>query len=65
MKSFGLAAAIGIISGILLLWWVRPDTNAGAMVILVTTTLLCFVVGVIWQAIGGWLRARFSRGGSS
>lgn len=65
MKTLGLAAAVGVILGIAMLWWVRPDTNAGAMVIVVTVTLLCFIVGVIWQTISTWLRTKFSRGGSS
>jgi hypothetical protein len=65
MKTLGLAAAVGVILGIAMLWWIRPDTNAGAVVIVVTTTLLCFIIGVIWQTVGRWLRTRFSRGASS
>ena len=46
MKSFGLAAAIGFILGVIIVFWVRPDTNAGAVFIVITITLICFVIGM-------------------
>ncbi len=51
MKTYGFAAAIGIILGIGLVYWVRPDTDAGAVFIVVTVTLICFVISVAVQSI--------------
>jgi hypothetical protein len=45
VKSFGFAAAIGFILGVIAVFWVRPDTNAGAVFIVLIVTLICFVVG--------------------
>jgi heme/copper-type cytochrome/quinol oxidase subunit 2 len=47
LKSLGLASAIGIILGIVMTWWVKPDTNAGAVFIVVTMVLICVVIGAI------------------
>jgi hypothetical protein len=47
VKSFGFAAAIGFILGVIAVFWVRPDTSAGAVFIVLIVTLICFVVGVV------------------
>ena len=49
LKSLGLASAIGIILGIAMTWWVRPDTKAGAVFIVVTMVLICVVVGAVFN----------------
>ncbi len=57
MKSYGLAAAIGFILGVIAVFWVRPDTNAGAVFIVFIVTLICFVVG----AVANFILGLFSR----
>ena len=56
MKNYAFATAIGLILGFVVVWWVRPDTNAGTVFIVFATTLFCFVVGVVLTFIGGLLR---------
>ena len=58
MKSFGLAAAIGFILGVIIVFWVRPDTNAGAVFIVITITLICFVIGMAGNFAVGLLRRK-------
>jgi hypothetical protein len=58
VKSFGFAAAIGFILGVIAVFWVRPDTNAGAVFIVITVTLICFVVGVGANFILGLLKTK-------
>jgi hypothetical protein len=53
LKTSGFAAAIGFILGVIMVFWVRPDTNAGAVFIVVTITLLCFVISVALSFILG------------
>ena len=45
--NYGLAAALGFVLGVVAVFWVRPDTNAGAIFIVVTMTLVCFVIGTV------------------
>ena len=53
LKSFGFAAAIGFILGVMVVFWVRPDNNAGAVFIVLIVTLICFVIGVVANFIFG------------
>ena len=41
------AAVIGFILGIAMVWWVRPDNNAGAVFLVVATTAVCFAVSLL------------------
>ena len=43
---------IGVLLGFAMVWWVRPDTSAGTVIIIVTTTLICFAVSLIATLIG-------------
>jgi hypothetical protein len=53
VRAFGFVAAVGLILGIAMVWWVEPNTSAGAVFIVVATVLLCFVVSVVLNFIGG------------
>jgi hypothetical protein len=44
MKDVAPAAAVGLLLGIAVLWWVVPDTNAGAVFLVVSTTIICIVI---------------------
>jgi phosphotransferase system glucose/maltose/N-acetylglucosamine-specific IIC component len=46
-KSHAVAVAIGLFLGIVMVWWVRPDSNAGAVVLIVATTLFCVVIAFV------------------
>jgi hypothetical protein len=41
------AAVIGFILGIAMVWWVRPDNNAGAVFLVVATTAVCFAASLL------------------
>jgi hypothetical protein len=56
LKNSVFAAAVGFILGIAIVWWVRPDTNAGTVFIVIATTIFCFVAGVVLTFIGGLFR---------
>ena len=58
MKTYGLAVATGFILGIAMVWWVRPDTNAGAVFIVVAMMALCFVAGVVVSFVLSLLRRK-------
>ena len=46
------SAAIGLLVGFALVWWVRPDAQAGAIFIVVVATL----IGVALGALISWLQ---------
>ncbi|WP_284271247.1 hypothetical protein [Bradyrhizobium iriomotense] len=52
MNSYVFAAASGLFLGIAIVWWVRPDTNAGAAFIVVVATTFCLVSGVVLSFLG-------------
>jgi hypothetical protein len=58
LKNYAFAAAIGLILGFVMVWWIRPDTNAGAVFIVFASTLFCSVAGAILTYIGGLFRKR-------
>ena len=58
LKSYALGPAIGLILGFVMVWWIRPDTNAGAVFIVIATTLICFVLGTIITFVSGLLGKR-------
>src|SRR5271157_4133527 len=45
LKNHVFATAVGLILGIAMVAWIRPDTPAGAVFAVVGTTLICFVLG--------------------
>jgi hypothetical protein len=47
LSNYIFAAGIGLFLGIAIVWWVRPDTNAGTVFLVVASTLFCFIVGVV------------------
>ena len=58
VKSYTTAAAVGLILGFVMVWWVRPDTNAGAIFLVIATVLLCFVFASIFPVFGRFFRKR-------
>lgn len=50
------AAVIGLIVGIAMVWWVRPDNNAGTVFLVVAATAICFVAGVALNFLMGLFR---------
>ena len=58
MKNYTTAAAVGLILGFAMVWWVRPDTNAGASFLVVASMLLCFVLGIALPIVGKLFRKR-------
>jgi hypothetical protein len=56
LKNFAVAAAVGLIVGVLMVWWVRPATNPGTIFIVVVSTTLCVVLGTVVAYIGGFFR---------
>jgi apolipoprotein N-acyltransferase len=52
LNNYAFAAAIGLFLGIAIVWWVRPDTNAGTAFIVVASTVFCFILGVVLTFVG-------------
>ena len=52
-----LSAAIGLLLGIALVWWVRPDAQAGAVFIVVAATLIGSVIGALISFVQGLRKA--------
>jgi hypothetical protein len=50
------AAVFGLLLGIAMVWWVRPDNNAGAIFLVVAATAICFVAGVALNFLMGLFR---------
>lgn len=46
------AGGFGLIIGVALVFWAEPDTNAGAVFIVVGATIACFVVAGILTFVG-------------
>ena len=51
-----LAAAIGLLLGIAMVWWVRPDSSAGAVFIVVAASAVCFAASVALAYLMGLFR---------
>lgn len=64
MNNYISGSATGFILGIALVWWVRPDTNAGTAFVLVTSTILCFAVGGLLKFIAQLFQNRVQAGGN-
>jgi hypothetical protein len=50
-KGIALATAVGFLLGCSVVFWVRPDTDAGAAFIVVVGMLLCLVAQALFLAI--------------
>lgn len=46
------STSLGLFLGIAIVWWVRPDTNAGTVFIVVASTVFCFILGVVLTFVG-------------
>lgn len=62
-----LTGAVGLVLGILLVWWVLPDTGSGAVFLIAVTMIACFVIREIALALLSLLRksGASGRNGSS
>lgn len=45
MRKLALYSAIGAVVGVLLVWWIQPETPGGATFIVTLATLLATVLG--------------------
>ena len=64
LKNYAFVAAIGLVLGFAMVWWIRPDTSAGAIFVAVATILFCFVVSGALPLLGRLIqksRASLSR----
>ena len=52
LHNYAFAASIGLFLGIAIVWWVRPDTNTGAVFIVIASTVFCFISGVVLTFVG-------------
>jgi len=50
MHNYAFAASIGLFLGIAIVWWVRPDTNTGA--VFIASTVFCFISGAVLTFVG-------------
>jgi hypothetical protein len=60
LRTNAFAAAVGLIFGILVVWWVRPDSDAGAVFLIFASTLVCVVAGSILKFFVGLFRSMLS-----
>ncbi|MGA7195995.1 hypothetical protein [Roseiarcus sp.] len=58
-----LTGAIGLVLGILLVWWVAPDTGSGAVFLVAVAMIACFVIREIAVALLGLYRKSGASGG--
>jgi uncharacterized membrane protein YdjX (TVP38/TMEM64 family) len=63
LNNYAFATAIGLFLGIAMVWWVRPDTNAGTVFIVIASTLFCFIAGVVLTFVVKLFRKGLSAGG--
>ncbi|KJC52973.1 hypothetical protein UP09_01160 [Bradyrhizobium sp. LTSP885] len=52
LNNYAFASAIGLFLGIAMVWWVRPDTSAGTVFIVVASTVFCFIASVVITFVG-------------
>ncbi len=50
-KQYALDTAIGLLLGFVLVWWVRPDSSAGAVILVLATALICFVAMIVLRSL--------------
>jgi hypothetical protein len=58
LKIFTGAGASGIILGVLLVWWIRPATGPGTVLIILVSLVACFLLGVVLTSVVGLFRKR-------
>lgn len=47
LKGFGVPVAIGLLMGLLAVWWVDPTTTGGIALLIVIAVALAVVVGAL------------------
>ena len=57
-----LTGAVGLVLGILLVWWVLPDTGSGAVFLVAVAMIACFVIREIAVALFGLYRKSSASG---
>jgi hypothetical protein len=56
LKLYTFSIALGLVLGFVLVWWIRPTTNAGAVFIVSASTILCSLVSVVVNFVVGLFR---------
>jgi hypothetical protein len=49
--KLGISGGIGLLIGLLFVWWVEPTTNGGTAVLILIPTILCIVIGSVSSTI--------------
>ncbi|TAW03857.1 hypothetical protein ELI20_37265 [Rhizobium ruizarguesonis] len=53
VKNASISGLIGVILGVVLVWWVRPDTSGGTALLLVASIITVVVVAQIIRGMLG------------
>jgi hypothetical protein len=53
IAKLGVGGGIGFLVGIVLVWWIEPTTDGGAMILIVIPIAFCATVGGIVSALRG------------
>jgi len=56
LKLYTFSIALGLVLGFVLVWWIRPTTNSGAVFIVSASTILCSLVSVVVNFVVGLFR---------
>jgi hypothetical protein len=56
LKLYTFSIALGLVLGFVLVGWIRPTTNSGAVFIVSASTILCSLVSVVVNFVVGLFR---------
>ncbi len=51
LGNYGITGGVGLILGVALVWWVRPDTSPGTIFLIFVVVIACFVARSIGLAL--------------
>jgi hypothetical protein len=58
LKMYSFSLALGLVLGFVLVWWISPTTNQGAMFIVAASTICCLLVSAVANFVIGLFRRR-------
>lgn len=58
LKGVTVGGGVGTLVGILLVWWVRPNTDGGTAMLIVASVVVFTVISSVISVLRSWISAR-------
>lgn len=58
VKGITVGSGVGILVGILLVWWIRPDNDGGTAMVIVGSVVFFTVTSTIFSVLRNWISVK-------